>query len=196
VTGGLYYYIFVSSRSATILGSPALYYYILVSSRAATNLGSPALYYYIFVSSRAAMNLGSPALYYYIFVSSRAATNLGSPALYYYIFVSSRAATILGSPALWGRLVACGRLSIGQMPLTSSTPRLRLAALRGRFNLRPIANRPVFRVSAGDPQMIYTTSAVESLPAAYNDRQAGCQPAAGCHPAPPASDSTFMSHIR
>jgi hypothetical protein len=33
--------------------------------------------------------------------------------LYYYISVSSRAATILGSPALWGRLVACGRLSIG-----------------------------------------------------------------------------------
>jgi hypothetical protein len=58
----------------------------------------------------------------------------GAPAqtmsgLYYYIFVSSRAATILGSPASWGRLVACGRLSIGQMPLTSSTPRLRLAAM-------------------------------------------------------------------
>jgi hypothetical protein len=35
--------------------------------------------------------------------------------------------------ALWGRLVACGRLSIGQMPLTSSTPRLRLAAMRGRL---------------------------------------------------------------
>src|SRR3984957_7163450 len=47
--------------------------------------------------------------------------------LYYYIFFSSRAATILG-----GRLVACGRLSIGQMSLTSSTPRLRLFAMRGR----------------------------------------------------------------
>jgi hypothetical protein len=33
--------------------------------------------------------------------------------LYYYIFVCSQAATILGSPALWGRLIACGRLSIG-----------------------------------------------------------------------------------
>src|ERR1700683_313841 len=77
------------------------------------------------------------------FFSSRAATILGSPALYYYIFVSSRAATNLGSPTLWGRLVACGRLSIGQMSLTSSTPRLRLAAMRGRlFNLRPIVNRP------------------------------------------------------
>src|SRR5580700_4838228 len=53
--------------------------------------------------------------------------------LYYYIFVSSRAATNLGSRALWGRLEACGRLSIGQMSLTSSTPRLRLAALRGRL---------------------------------------------------------------
>jgi hypothetical protein len=81
--------------------------------------------------------------YYYIFVSSRAATNLGSPALYYYIFVSWRAAMNLGSPASWGRLVACGRLSIGQMPLTSTTPRLRLAATRGKLSdLRPIGNRP------------------------------------------------------
>jgi hypothetical protein len=84
-------------------------------------------------------------LYYYIFISSRAATILGSPALYYYISVSSRAATILGSPAVWGRLVACGRLSIGQMSLTSSTPRLRLAALRGRLRTtagRRVANPP------------------------------------------------------
>jgi hypothetical protein len=34
--------------------------------------------------------------------------------LYYYIFVPSRAATIL----LWGRMASCGRLVIGQMPLT------------------------------------------------------------------------------
>ena len=62
--------------------------------------------------------------------------------LYYYIFVSSRRDDF-GVAALWGRLVACGRLSIGQMSLTSSTLRLRLAAMRGRLlNLRPIVNRP------------------------------------------------------
>jgi hypothetical protein len=45
--------------------------------------------------------------------------------------------------------------------------------------------------------VIYATSAVASLPAAYNGQQAGCQPAAGCHPAPrAASDSTFMSRTR
>ena len=73
--------------------------------------------------------------------------------LYYYILVSSRAATILGSPALWGRLVACGRLSIGQMSLTSSTPRLRLAAMRGRMLFcAPVVNRrSVWRI-AGPPQ--------------------------------------------
>jgi hypothetical protein len=51
-------------------------------------------------------------------------------------------------------------------------------ALLGRlFNLRTIVNRP------------------SRLRTAY--RKAGCQPAAGCHPAPrAASDSTFMSHTR
>jgi hypothetical protein len=60
--------------------------------------------------------------------------------LYYCIFVSSRAAAIL-----WGRLATCGRLAIGQMPLTSSTPRLRLAAMRGRLSTtasRRVANPP------------------------------------------------------
>jgi hypothetical protein len=56
--------------------------------------------------------------------------------MYYYIFASSRAATILRSPALWGRVVACGRLSIGQMPLTSRTPRLRLAAMRNYSSIK------------------------------------------------------------
>jgi hypothetical protein len=80
----------------------------------------------------------NPFLYYYIFVYSRAATILGWPALYYYPLLSSPAPTIL-----WGRMASCGRLSIGQMSLTSSTPRLRLAAMRGRlFKLRPIVNRP------------------------------------------------------
>jgi hypothetical protein len=43
-------------------------------------------------------------------------------ALYYYILVSSRAATNLGSPALWGRLVACGRLSIGLLSAAGVMP--------------------------------------------------------------------------
>jgi hypothetical protein len=52
-------------------------------------------------------------------------------ALYYNVLVSSRAATIFGSP-LWGGLAACGRLLIGQMPLTSSTPRLRPCRYAGQ----------------------------------------------------------------
>ena len=49
----------------------------------------------------------------------------------------------------------------------------------------------------GIRKVIYATSAVASSPAAFNGLQAGCQPAAGCHPAPrAASDSTFMLHSR
>jgi hypothetical protein len=59
--------------------------------------------------------------------------------LYYNILVSSRAATIL----LWGRMASCGRLPIGQMALTPSTPRFAACRVVGQDDiLRPIGNRP------------------------------------------------------
>jgi hypothetical protein len=67
---------------------------------------------------------------------------LGLAALYYNILVSSHAATIFGSP-LWGRLAACGRLAIGQMPLTSSNSPFAACRYAGQDGiLRPIGNRP------------------------------------------------------
>jgi hypothetical protein len=46
--------------------------------------------------------------------------------LYYNPFISSRAATILhhnkqAVEVMWGRLLTCGRLAIGQLPVTSDT---------------------------------------------------------------------------
>jgi hypothetical protein len=71
-------------------------------------------------------------------------------------------------------------------------------------SLRPIVNRPnvanvqhsSFAACRYAGQVVQPAADCQSAwPAAYNGERAGCQPAAGCHPAPrAASDFTFMSH--
>jgi hypothetical protein len=82
------------------------------------------------------------AMSYYPLLASRAATILYRSkqvveAMSYYPLLAWRAATIPYRSkqvveAMWGRLLTCGRLLIGQLPVTSDNC-LRLAAMWGRM---------------------------------------------------------------